>query len=100
MAAAIGGASPERITQFTVVLGGASACRSRQVRLLRPRPAKLRCSSWHLIGQLASGDRSVPPVGYDQAAIIFSLASGVASRKVCIGVLPKHHRPWCGLSSL
>src|SRR4051794_686635 len=32
------GASPERITQFTVVLGGASACRSRQVRLLSRVP--------------------------------------------------------------
>ena len=36
----------------------------------------------------------------DQAAIIFSLARGMASRKVCIGVLPKHQRPWCGLFSL
>ena len=29
----------------------------------------------------------------DQAEINFSLASGVASRKVCMGVLPKHQRP-------
>ena len=29
----------------------------------------------------------------DQAAIIFSCASGMASRKVCMGVLPKHQRP-------
>ena len=29
----------------------------------------------------------------DQAAIIFSFAMGMASRKVCIGVLPKHQRP-------
>ena len=28
-----------------------------------------------------------------QAAIIFSCAMGLASRKVCIGVLPKHQRP-------
>lgn len=28
-----------------------------------------------------------------QAAIIFSLAIGAASRNVRIGVLPKHHRP-------
>ena len=28
-----------------------------------------------------------------QAAIIFSLAIGMAFRKVCIGVLPKHQRP-------
>jgi hypothetical protein len=27
------------------------------------------------------------------AAIIFSFAIGMASRKVCIGVLPKHQRP-------
>jgi hypothetical protein len=48
----------------------------------------------------ASGVWSGPPLGFAQAAIIFSFASGVASRNVCIGVLPKHHRPWCGLSSL
>jgi hypothetical protein len=29
----------------------------------------------------------------DQAAIIFSFVIGSASRKVCIGVLRKHHRP-------
>ena len=28
-----------------------------------------------------------------QAAIIFSFVIGIASRKVCIGVLPKHQRP-------
>ena len=28
-----------------------------------------------------------------QAAIIFSFAIGIASRNVCIGVLPKHQRP-------
>ena len=28
-----------------------------------------------------------------QAAMSFSFASGIASRKVCIGVLPKHQRP-------
>jgi hypothetical protein len=28
-----------------------------------------------------------------QAAISFSFANGIASRKVCIGVLPKHQRP-------
>ena len=36
----------------------------------------------------------------DQAAIIFSVARGMASRKVGIGVFPKHQRPWCGLFSL
>jgi hypothetical protein len=36
----------------------------------------------------------------DQAAIIFSSTIGFASRKVCIGVLPKHQRPWCGLFRL
>src|SRR5262249_43525210 len=29
----------------------------------------------------------------------FSFAKGSASRKVCIGVLPKHQRPWCGRRS-
>ena len=29
----------------------------------------------------------------DQAAIIFSFIIGIVSRKVCNGVLPKHHRP-------
>ena len=40
----------------------------------------------------ASGDSSVPSV-MDQAAMNFSRAKGLASRKVCIGVLPKHHLP-------
>jgi len=30
----------------------------------------------------------------DYAAIRFSLANTMVSRKVCIGVLPLHHRPW------
>jgi hypothetical protein len=33
------------------------------------------------------------PVVHSQAAISFSFARGSASRKVCIGVLPKHQRP-------
>ena len=33
------------------------------------------------------------PVIHSQAAISFSFARGSASRKVCIGVLPKHQRP-------
>jgi hypothetical protein len=33
------------------------------------------------------------PSDVDQAAIIFSFVIGNASRKVCIGVLPKHQRP-------
>jgi hypothetical protein len=33
-------------------------------------------------------------------AICFSCALVRASRKVCIGVLPKQHRPRCGLASL
>jgi hypothetical protein len=32
-------------------------------------------------------------VVYGQAAMSFSCARGSASRKVCIGVLPKHQRP-------
>ena len=51
------------------------------------------CSSWNLIGQSVSGDGRSRLSDGDQAAIIFSLASGTASRKVCIGVLPKHQRP-------
>jgi hypothetical protein len=58
------------------------------------------CSSRYLIGHSASESDRVEPVGQDQAAIIFSFASGMPSTKVCIGVLPKHHRPWCGRSSL
>ena len=30
---------------------------------------------------------------YRTAAMSFSFASGSASRKLCIGVLPKHQRP-------
>jgi hypothetical protein len=51
----------------------------------------LVCISSHLIGHSVS--ESGPVRRWDQAAIIFSLASGTASRKVCIGVLPKHQRP-------
>ena len=43
--------------------------------------------SWRLeIGRFRLSDGN-------QAAISFSLATGMASRKVRIGVLPKHHRP-------
>ena len=38
-------------------------------------------------------ERSGIAVRRGQAAIIFSLVIGMASRKVCIGVLPKHQRP-------
>ena len=38
-------------------------------------------------------ERSGFGVRYCQAAIIFSLVIGIASRNVCIGVLPKHQRP-------
>jgi hypothetical protein len=34
------------------------------------------------------------------AAIIFSFVIGIASRNVCIGVFPKHQRPWCGRAAL
>ena len=49
--------------------------------------AETRSDSWCLV------ERSGFVVRRDQAAIIFSLAIGIASRKVCIGVLPKHQRP-------
>lgn len=51
------------------------------------------CNRQHLIGQSGSKVDRVEPVQQDQAAIIFSFASGTASKKVSIGVLPKHHRP-------
>jgi hypothetical protein len=38
-------------------------------------------------------ERSGIDVRRCQAAIIFSFVIGNASKKVCIGVLPKHHRP-------
>jgi hypothetical protein len=38
-------------------------------------------------------ERSGVSVRCSQAAIVFSFASGVASRKVCAGVLLKHHLP-------
>jgi hypothetical protein len=43
--------------------------------------------------QTTPGERSGIGVRRDQAAIVFSLVIGMASRKVCIGVLPKHRRP-------
>ena len=39
------------------------------------------------------GERSGIAVRRGQAAMIFSLVIGMASRKVCIGVFPKHQRP-------
>jgi IstB-like ATP binding protein len=39
------------------------------------------------------GERSGIAVRRDQAAMVFCLVIGMASRKVCIGVFPKHHRP-------
>ena len=59
MAAAIGGfprAGNQRGARRGIGVQVSSA------RLLRPRPAKLNCSSWNLIGQLASGGWSVSPV--------------------------------------
>ena len=45
-----------------------------------------RSDSWWLV------ERSGFVVRRDQAAIVFSFAIGMAFRKVCIGVLPKHQR--------
>jgi hypothetical protein len=72
-------------------------------RLCRDRRAGFRCragvctalpvltgtrsDSWCLVERSGFGVRC------RQAAIIFSFAIGIASRKVCIGVLPKHQRP-------
>ena len=49
--------------------------------------AKTRSDSRCLVERSGFGVRR------DQAAIIFSFVIGTASRKVCIGVLPKHQRP-------
>ena|SRR6266571_4837163 len=49
--------------------------------------AETRSDSWCLV------ERSGFAVRRCQAAIIFSFVIGIASRKVCIGVLPKHQRP-------
>jgi hypothetical protein len=49
--------------------------------------AGTRSDIWCLI------ERSVFGVRSGQAAIIFSFVTGIASRKVCIGVFPKHQRP-------
>ena len=38
-------------------------------------------------------ERSGFGVPMSQAAIIFSFVIGIASRNVCVGVLPKHQRP-------
>ena len=52
-----------------------------------PHDRRLGLTSWRLeVGRFRLSDG-------DQAAMNFSLASGVASRKVCMGVLPKHQRP-------
>ena len=39
------------------------------------------------------GERSGFGIRRCQAAIIFSFVIGIASRKVCVGVFPKHQRP-------
>jgi hypothetical protein len=55
-----------------------------------------RCISMYLIGQLGPRRGGCPTklvVRRHAAGSIFSLAIGKASRKVCIGVFPKHHRP-------
>jgi hypothetical protein len=49
--------------------------------------AETRSDRWCLVERSGFGVRC------RYAAIIFSFAIGIASRKVCIGVLPKHQRP-------
>jgi hypothetical protein len=49
--------------------------------------AGTRSDSWCLVERSGFGVRC------GQAAIIFSFVIGIASRKVCIGVFPKHQRP-------
>src|SRR5262245_66637663 len=49
--------------------------------------AGTRSDSWRLVERPGFGVRC------RWAAIIFSFVIGIASTKVCIGVLPKHQRP-------
>ena len=57
---------------------------------------RVRCKSMYLTGQSGPRRGGCPTkmvVRHYAAGSIFSLAIGKASRKVCIGVFPKHHRP-------
>ena len=54
---------------------------------------KLMCTSRNSTGQVVPVERSGLVSVCRQAAIIFSFVIGIASKKVCIGVLPKHQRP-------
>ena len=53
----------------------------------------VNCISRDLSDRRCLVERSGFGVRCRQAAIIFSFVIGIASRKVCIGVLPKHQRP-------
>jgi len=75
------------------LFGREGLCGLLGAMIAREAFGRYMCSSRHLIGHSASESDRVEPVRPDQAAIIFSFASGTASKKVCIGVLPKHHRP-------
>jgi hypothetical protein len=64
----------------------------------RPKPASVTiqasiCSSLYLILQGVHFWRWPFAADGGQAATIFSLAMGMASRNVCAGVLPKHQWP-------
>ena len=54
---------------------------------------EFKCISEDLIGQTVLEVSAGVAVVRGQAAMSFSFARGSASRKVCIGVLPKHQRP-------
>jgi len=61
---------------------------------VRARPmGKLMCTSRNSTGQVVPVERSGFVSVCRQATIIFSFVIGIASKKVCIGVLPKHQRP-------
>ena len=56
-------------------------------------PTNFNCANRNAIDGLCLVERSGFDVGRDYAAIILSFVISIASRKVRIGVLPKHQRP-------
>ena len=76
-------------------MGGRGLIRLRYVHAFRDRAGRLR---YYVLAETRSDiwclvERSGFGVRCDQAAIVFSLAIGIASRNVCSGVFPKHQRP-------
>jgi hypothetical protein len=71
----------------------------RRAFFAQQKPIKAICREFRVSRKVV---RKVNRLGcrLGHAAMSFSFASGSASRKVCIGVLPKHQRPWWGRCSL